>query len=192
MTNEEYDSYINSRSSSSSSSTNFYGDNNNHDSNSYGNNNYGYNSARQREPCNPISMKGAIQQDEFFDMRFCGTRGGSAFINVQRPELVKETEKYACPSGSVACSTETKDESTICVKTAKKATDCPLTTMKFVEKSKATTTSYPAASYKIQKVDDEYSFVTSAVKGDNLPLTSFKLENKPCLDDRDTSRASTS
>jgi len=33
--------------------------------------------------------------------------------------------------------------------------------------------------------------VTSTVKGDNLPLTSFKIETKPCLDDRDTSKAIT-
>lgn len=60
--------------------------------------------------------------------------------------------------------------------------------MKFVETTNATKTTYPASSYKVQEVDDEYSFVTSTTKGDNLPLTSFKLETKPCLDSRDTSR----
>ena len=72
MTNSEYDEYIRRRSSSSSS-------------NNYGNNNYGYNSARNREPCMPISMKPAINQDEFYDMRFCGTRGGEAFLNAKSP-----------------------------------------------------------------------------------------------------------
>ena len=34
--------------------------------------------------------------------------------------------------------------------------------------------------------------MTSKVVGDNLPLTSFKVEKKPCLDSGDTSRASSS
>ena len=69
MSNSEYDSYISSSSSSRNGRT----------TNNYDNN------ARQREPCMPISMKGAVKQDEFFDMRFCATKGGSAFINAERP-----------------------------------------------------------------------------------------------------------
>lgn len=61
--------------------------------------------------------------------------------------------------------------------------------MKFVATSNSTNTTYPSSSYKVQKVDSEYSFVTSTTKGDNLPLTDFKLESRPCLDSRDTSRA---
>lgn len=41
--------------------------------------------------------------------------------------------------------------------------------------------------YKIYTVDDEHSFVTSKFKGDNLPLTSFKVEKKPCLDPTEVS-----
>jgi len=115
MSISEYDSYINGRSSNGSSS--------NRSQNNYSRSN----NARQREPCMPISMKGAVEQDEFFDMRFCGTRGGASFLHAQRPEYSDSTKKYACPSGYTACSTATKDESTVCVKTANKATDCPLT-----------------------------------------------------------------
>ena len=44
------------------------------------------------------------------------------------------------------------------------------------------------ADYEIQRVDTEYSLVTSTSKGDNLPLTSFRVEERPCLDHRDTSK----
>ena len=66
MTQSEYDDYIRNRSSSKNKS---------------------YNSARNQEPCAPISMKPAKSQDEFYDMRFCGTRGGKSFLTAQRPEL---------------------------------------------------------------------------------------------------------
>ena len=67
MTNSEYDSYISSKSSSK-----------NGQSNSYDN--------RRREPCMPISMEQSKIQDEFYDMRFCGTRGGLPFANAVRPK----------------------------------------------------------------------------------------------------------
>ena len=138
-------------------------------------------------------MKPAKSQDEFFDMRFCGTRGGSAFKTVQRPELsgndVGALDEYACPKSFSACSTETSLENTICVATAKLETDCPLTFATFVKSAVATTTKYPAADYIIHNVDDDNKFVTSTSKGDSLPLTSFKLEAKPCLDHSDTSKA---
>ena len=61
--------------------------------------------------------------------------------------------------------------------------------MKFVATDKATNATYPSTSYKIQKVDVYNSFITSSTKGDNLPLTNFQLESEPCLDSRDTSKA---
>ena len=39
-------------------------------------------------------------------------------------------------------------------------------------------------------VDSAYYFLTSTTKGDNLPLTSFNVEAKPCLDHNDVSKAS--
>lgn len=127
-------------------------------------------------------------------MRFCGKRGGEGFKTVQRPELsgkdVAAAEEYACPTNFEACSPETSLENTICVATAKVATDCPITFATFVVTADATTVKYPVADYKIHEVNDDYKFVTSITKGDNLPLTSFKVETKPCVDHTAISRAS--
>ncbi len=63
MTMSEYDSYVQSRTGKSS-------------------NDY---QVRRREPCMPISLEAPKNQDEFYDMRFCGTRGGSPFADAVRP-----------------------------------------------------------------------------------------------------------
>lgn len=170
MTQTEYDDYISQRSS--------------------GKNNNSW-QARNREPCVPISMKAAKDQNEFFDMRFCGTRGGKSFLQAQRPELKTDNSgEYECPSNFVACSAETSADHTICVATAKKDTDCPIITALFVKQSDYSTTTYPSTDYDAFEVDDTYKFVVSTTKGDYLPLTSFKVEHKPCLDHNDVSRSS--
>ena len=146
--------------------------------------------ARNREPCVAISMKPAKEQDEFYDMRFCGTRGGQSFLKAQRPEPMDDNSgTYECPTNFVACSADTSPDNTICVSTAKKDTDCPLTTAKFVKAADYSTATYPDADYEAFEVNDDYKFVVSKTKGDNLPLSSFKVEYKPCLDHRDVSRA---
>jgi hypothetical protein len=125
-------------------------------------------------------------------MRFCGTRGGSPFVNVARPVSTGKigATAYECPKDFVACSTATSLENTICVNKSKTA-DCPITFAKFVTVADAAAT-YSDTAYTVQEVDKEYKFVTSKTKGDNLPLTSFKIEEKPCLNNKDTSRATTS
>ena len=52
-----------------------------------------------------------------------------------------------------------------------------------------TTEKYPVAYYKSHEVNDQVKFVTSKTKGDNLPLTSFKIELQPCLDHNNVSKA---
>ena len=99
------------------------------------------------------------------------------------------TAAYECPKDTVKCSPATSNSNTICVASSKKSTECPITFAKFIkasEKSKY----HDTAKYKVHKVDSEHSFVTSKVVGDNLPLTSFKVEKKPCLDSGDTSKSS--
>jgi len=87
----------------------------------------------------------------------------------------------------VPCSTATSKENTVCInKTRDKTKECPITYMKFVTISEAATMD-DDPDYKIYTVDDEHSFVTSKFKGDNLPLTSFKVEKKPCLDPTEVS-----
>ena len=85
----------------------------------------------QREPCMPINMESPIVQDEFFDMRFCGTRGGSPFETAVRPKPTGEKDKYECPKGFTPCSPNTTVNNTICAESGK-TEDCPITFMKFV------------------------------------------------------------
>ena len=100
-------------------------------------------------------MKPAESQDEFYDMRFCGTKGGKSFLTAQRPELSGQAGTYACPSNFIACSADTSNENTICVASNKKTTDCPITFAKFVKTGDYSTTTYPTADYQAQEVDED-------------------------------------
>ena len=111
-------------------------------------------------------------------------------MNVIRPLPTGKTgtAAYECPKDTVKCSSATSNSNTICVATAKKATDCPITFAKFIKTSDKTKYA-DTAKYKVHEVDSTHKFVTSKVVGDNLPLTSFKVEKKPCLDSSDTSKS---
>lgn len=121
-------------------------------------------------------------------MRFCGERSGLPFSKVVRPTSASSqlASTPACPSGYVACSTETSADNTVCVETSKKS-DCPFTMAKFVTVAEQSTYASDTTNYQVYPVDKEYVMVTSKTKGDNLPLTSFKIEERPCLDNRDVS-----
>ena len=126
-------------------------------------------------------------------MRFCGTRGSSTFATTVRPkpngkQSSNGDTQYECPKDFEPCSPATSKGNTVCIQKSKdKSKDCPITLMKFVTDSEVS--AYNSTDYKIYKVDDDHSFVTSKTKGDNLPLTSFKLERQPCLDPHDISLA---
>lgn len=98
---------------------------------------------------------------------------------------------YKCPEGYTACSTATSKNNTICVAPSEKANNCPLTFIKFIRVDQEDEYSN-STDYKVQTVNEDYSLVTSKTKGDSLPYTSFRIENKPCLDSRDTSRSASS
>ena len=172
MTQSEYDDYVNRHTSKSRKAW----------------------EVRQREPCYPISMQPSKIQDEFFDMRFCGTRGSQTFATTTRPkpngkQSSSGDAQYDCPKDYTPCSPSTSKGNTVCIKkTADKTKDCPFTLMKFVTVSDARTYSN-STDYKVYEVNDDYSFVVSKTKGDNLPLTSFKVERQPCLDPKDHSLA---
>ena len=91
-----------------------------------------------------------------------------------------------CPGGHVACSEKTSKDNTICVKTGE-TENCPITSMQFIEKAKEG--EYLSNDYTVTKVNDEYSFVTSKTVNDSLPIISFRVEDKPCLNTADTSKS---
>ena len=170
MTTSDYDDYVRRRTSK----------------------NYPQWQVRNREPCMPITMHPEKIQDEFFDMRFCGKHGFMNFSNAVRPTSTgkmtsKGEEKYECPKNFVPCSTATSKGNTVCIQSTKdKKKECPVTFMKFISKLEEVT--YAAdPDYHLAEVDDDHSFIWSKTVGDNLPLNSFKVEGKPCLDPHDTS-----
>ena len=75
------------------------------------------------------------------------------------------------------------------MKDAKLTTDCPLTFAQFIPVSGRAQYDNDNG-YTVQSVDSNFVFVSSTTRGDNLPLTQFKVEEKPCLDTRDVSVAS--
>lgn len=101
----------------------------------------------------------------------------------------KGEEVYECPKDFVACSAATSKGHTVCIsKTKDKKKDCPITEMKFVPQLDGQNYALDP-DYEVYPVDDDYSFITSKTKGDNLPITSLKVERMPCLDPKDTSMA---
>lgn len=123
-------------------------------------------------------------------MRFCGTRGGDSFMNAIRPEPTGKngTQAFACPEGFEPCSHATSLNNTICTTKDNKA-DCPITFMKFFDEDAVEEYLNDTVNYKVHEVDDDIFFVTSKTKGNNLPLTSFRVESKPCLDPKLMSRS---
>ena len=122
-------------------------------------------------------------------MRFCGTRGSASFVNAVRPKPTGKMGKdaFACPKNFEPCSPATSLNNTICISSTKdKTKECPITFMKFVSTSNQAQYSN-SSDYTILPVDKNSVFVISKTVGDNLPLTSFKVEPKPCLDPHETS-----
>ena len=114
------------------------------------------------------------------------------FSNAVRPTFTgkmtsKGKEKYECPKNFAPSSTATSKGNTVCIQSTKdKKKECPVTLMKFISKLEKVT--YAAdPDYHLAEVDDDHSFIWSKTVGDNLPLSSFKVEGKPCLDPHDTS-----
>lgn len=123
--------------------------------------------------------------------RFCGFRSGEPFTEAVRPVPTGKMGQnaYACPEGFVPCSDDTSADNTICEgETKDKSEVCPITMMKFIPKKDES--KYPNSDYTVQSVDETYSFVYSKTKGDSLPLTSFNIENEPCLEPSLTSSGS--
>lgn len=69
--------------------------------------------------------------------------------------------------------------------------ECPITFATFVKADLYSESDYPATDFSVQDVNGDVKFVTSTTRGDNLPLTSFKVEAQPCLDPSQNSDAPT-
>jgi hypothetical protein len=77
---------------------------------------------RQAEPIPPMFMH------SFENKILCGKRGGSPFLNANRPDF--ETGK--CPNATAPCSNFTSTENTICYDVSKdRNSECPITGFEF-------------------------------------------------------------
>ena len=101
--------------------------------------------------------------------RICGQLGGTGFVNVTRA-----TQDNVCPNNTVACSSETDAENTVCYpKGVNMLTNCPITDIKFVLTSEVE--SYASAGYRNASFNDTTSIVYSQT-ANSLPVTSTLVQ----------------
>jgi len=117
---------------------------------------------------NPVVM------GEFYGTRICGTRGGDPFVNVTRVE-----QNGKCPKGTMACGRGQSPENTVCYPPEDLMTSCPITDIDIVEEPYAHEL-YIKGSHLSLPLPESKALVFSKTT-DSLPLTSFKIENAPCL-----------
>ena len=177
MTRGDYEELMYQRSSSGSSSS------------SSSSSTWTKSDAKRKEPCSPIQSRPAEDQDEFWDFRFCATRGSTTFKSATRmQESTRPGVDYECPSGKVACSSATDFQNTICMKQADKdAGKCPITGFNIVPQTGNTKSTLQSQGWTVTDLKDDYYLLVSKTVGNNLPLTNFNLEDTPCLDSRDVS-----
>ena len=77
-------------------------------------------------------------------------------------------------------------ENQICYEANDHAAKCPITALKFVSKSEATSKYQPDAAWTVVDFTSTHSVVYSKAL-DNLPVTKSLIETRPCLDPKFTS-----
>jgi len=77
-------------------------------------------------------------------------------------------------------------ENQICYSADDHAAKCPITALKFVSKSEATSKYQPDADWTVVDFTSTYSVVYSKVS-DSLPVLRTSIEARPCLDPKFTS-----
>ena len=111
----------------------------------------------------------------FWGKHICGKQGGNPLSSAVRPDI----KTGLCPDGTSPCSSHTSAEHTICSSLPQ---DCPITDIKIVQ---ATDTAHYGdyVTERLQKVNDTHSWwlLYSTTVGDNLPLTTFKIDQYNCL-----------
>ena len=108
----------------------------------------------------------------------CGKRAGLPFIEVKRVDSDKK-----CPAGTTPCVLSKSLQNQLCYPKNEHAAMCPITAIQIVmasELDKYRANGYTAVKYS--KLDGKQTYIVYSKLEDSLPLTSFKVEYKPCLD----------
>lgn len=102
-------------------------------------------------------------------VRVCGTRGGSNFVDVDRPDM-----NGNCPDGKVPCSSKTSIENTVCYAEQDLKSKCPITSIDVV--SDHDSAGLVGKGYESTNMDGDHVIVFSKDE-DSLPITTIKIEN---------------
>ena len=132
---------------------------------------YNIDAKRRSGECDSIKENESVMQADFGLPYICGRRGGDTYLEVQRA-----TDDGKCPSGTEPCSTKTSALNTICYPEEKLSTHCPVTDIQIVTDSNA-------AKYdNYKKLDfNGRKLVYTNTGVDNRPITSTRVEYKPCI-----------
>ena len=128
--------------------------------------------------CQTLPAKPPVQMGQFNGKRICGKRGGTPFLNATRVD-----RNGNCPTGTSPCVLSKSLENRLCYPNDKHSQSCPITDMSIVSENEVDRyrgSSYQAIQYS--QLGRTKSFVVYSKLVDSLPLTSFRMENKPCLD----------
>ena len=127
----------------------------------------------ERKRCNRWTMTEPhppITQTTLGELTICGQRGGDPFKTVTRPNSANQ-----CPSGTSACSTNTRAENTVCYPDSEKS-KCPITGITFEPTTASTDPSLTSVP-----LTDEFNLVFSKT-ADSLPITTTQLAlQQPCV-----------
>lgn len=115
---------------------------------------------------------------QFNGKRVCGVRAGLPFKDVLRVN-----QDGHCPDGTSPCSLSKSIENQLCYRPEEHDTVCPITSMKIVTQTGID--SLRAQGYKVvdySVLDGHPTFLAFSKHEDSLPLTSIRIEHKPCFD----------
>ena len=113
----------------------------------------------------------------------CGWRNGDGFKDVIRPDV----DSLTCPEGTVACSPATSPENTVCYHPLEIAEVCPITDIKFMQKTENWADFLESTDSTALLFKDDLYLVYSKGQTDNLPITTGTLsEYQPCIDPADS------
>ena len=122
-------------------------------------------------------------QTSIYGKTFCGKRNGEPFETVTRPD----PDTKECPEGTAPCSPNTSAEHTVCYPPDDHDKVCPITEI-FIASSDVGDTYKNDSDYTVVDYhtnDTEYRYVVySRIKADSLPITSTRIERKPCMNPR--------
>ena len=132
--------------------------------------------------CREFGSHGPIDMASHGGKTICGRRDGTPFANVTRAN-----ENNKCPDGYNRCSDATSAENTICYPKSQTNYVCPITDLRFVLTSSVPSYNTGADgkvkdTYKSVEFNSTTSLIYSTKVGDNLPISSQRLDYATCMD----------